>query len=249
MDKKFGMESEAIVRKRPEDKRPVHWREELSMALLWASGTMNISCFATGFLGWEFGLSPKQSIVITIFASILGGAVTAYCATLEPRPVYAKSVSVVSVSDGGRTRLLPSSTASSNLGWAAVACIIGGLALTAVSDGHVSLVLGIIILAVVALIISCFGLKFILIYQRYAWIIFFIIFLIIFGETGKYADNTTPASDTGANLSASVLSLLAIVYGSEVLLGPPWPVTTYVHYPVNVSRLKVFLLFARYLIS
>jgi purine-cytosine permease-like protein len=46
------------------------------MALLWASGTMNTSCFATGFLGWEFGLSLKQSILITIFASILGGAIT-----------------------------------------------------------------------------------------------------------------------------------------------------------------------------
>jgi hypothetical protein len=29
------------------------------MFFLWASGTMNTSCFATGFLGWEFGLSKS----------------------------------------------------------------------------------------------------------------------------------------------------------------------------------------------
>jgi purine-cytosine permease-like protein len=29
------------------------------MASLWASGTMNLSCFATGFLGWEMGLDLK----------------------------------------------------------------------------------------------------------------------------------------------------------------------------------------------
>ena len=81
MDHKLGVESEAIDRKRPEDKKPVPWHEQLTMALLWASGTMNTSCFATGFLGWEFGLSLKQAILITIFASILGGAVTGYCAT------------------------------------------------------------------------------------------------------------------------------------------------------------------------
>lgn len=241
MDKKFGMESEAIVRKRPEDKRPVHWREELSMALLWASGTMNISCFATGFLGWEFGLSLRQSIVITIFASLLGGALTAYAATFGAATGL-RQVSVSRFSFGWwPNKFIAILNGIQQLGWAAVACITGGLALTAVSDGHVSLVLGIIILAVVALVISCFGLKFILIYERYAWIIFFIIFLIIFGETGKYADNTTPASVTGSNLAASVLSLLAIVYGSSA----SWSTMAsdyYVHYPVNVSRLKVFLM-------
>lgn len=243
MDKKFGMESEAIVRKRPEDKRPVHWREELSMALLWASGTMNISCFATGFLGWEFGLSLKQSIVITIFASILGGAVTAYCASFGAATGL-RQISVSRYSFGWwPNKVIAILNGIQQLGWAAVACITGGLALTAVSDGHVSLVLGIIILAVVALCISCFGLRLILVYERYAWIIFFVIFLIIFGETGKYADNTTPATVTGANLSASVLSLLAVVYGSSA----SWATMAsdyYVHYPVNVSRVKVFLMTA-----
>lgn len=241
MDKKFGMESEAIVRKRPEDKRPVHWTEELSMALLWASGTMNISCFATGFIGWEFGLSLKQSIVITIFASILGAALTAYCATFGAATGL-RQISVSRYSFGWwPNKLIALLNGIQQLGWAAVACITGGLALTAVSDGHVSLVLGIIILAVVALFISCIGLKFILVYERYAWIIFFIIFLIVFGETGKYADNATPASVTGVNLSASVLSLLAVVYGSSA----SWSTMAsdyYVHYPVDVSRLKVFLM-------
>ena len=40
MDAKLGIESDAIERKRPEDKRPVKWHEELTMALLWASGTV-----------------------------------------------------------------------------------------------------------------------------------------------------------------------------------------------------------------
>lgn len=241
MDKKFGLESEAIVRKRPEDKRPVHWTEELSMALLWASGTMNISCFATGFLGWEFGLSLKQSIVITIFASLMGAALTAYCATFGAATGL-RQISVSRFSFGWwPNKLIALLNGIQQLGWAAVACITGGLALTAVSDGHVSLVVGIIILAVVALFISCVGLRLILIYERYAWIIFFIIFIIIFAETGKYADNTTPASSTGAALSASVLTLLAIVYGSSA----SWSTMAsdyYVHYPVDVSRLKVFLM-------
>lgn len=122
-----------------------------------------------------------------------------------------------------------------------MACITGGLALTAVADGHISLIVGIVILAVVATIISFIGLKAILIYERYAWFVFFIIFMIFFGMTGKYADNSTHTELKGANLSGQVLSLIAIVYGSSA----SWQTMAsdyYVHYPVNISRLKVFLM-------
>lgn len=241
MDTKLGLESEAIIRKRPEDKAPVPWFEQLTMALLWASGTMNTSCFATGFLGWEFGLGLKQAVLITIFASLLGGAVTGYCATFGAATGL-RQISVSRYSFGWwPNKLIALLNGVQQMGWSAVSCITGGLALTAVSDGRVSLILGIVILAVAALAISFIGLNAILVYERYAWCVFFVIFLIIFGETGKYADNTTPASNTGATLAGSILSLFAIVYGSSA----SWSTIAsdyYVHYPVNISRVKVFLL-------
>ncbi|KIV86054.1 hypothetical protein PV11_01693 [Exophiala sideris] len=241
LDAKLGIESEAIDRKRAEDKKPVPWHEQLTMALLWASGTMNTSCFATGFLGWEFGLSLKQSILITIFASIIGGAVTGYCATFGAATGL-RQISVSRYSFGWwPNKLIAALNSIQQIGWAAVSCITGGLALTAVADGHVSLAVGIVIIAVVALFISFIGLNAILVYERYAWLIYFVIFLIVFGETGKYADNTTPSSLTGATLSGTVLSLLAIVYGSSA----SWATMAsdyYVHYPANVSRTKVFFM-------
>jgi hypothetical protein len=59
MDRKLGIESHAIERKLPEDRTSLTWKDSLTMASLWASGTMNLSCFATGFLGWKFGLDLK----------------------------------------------------------------------------------------------------------------------------------------------------------------------------------------------
>lgn len=59
MDARFGIESDAITRKLPEEKGHVPWYHQMNMFFLWASGTMNTSCFATGFLGWEFGLSKS----------------------------------------------------------------------------------------------------------------------------------------------------------------------------------------------
>ncbi|KAJ3580077.1 hypothetical protein NPX13_g486 [Xylaria arbuscula] len=224
LNKRFGVESEAIERKLPEDRRKVKWHEELSMALLWASATMNTSCFATGFLGWELGLSLKQTIIISILASIVGGALPGFAATF-----------------GAAHGSTPDLRFPVQIGWSAVACITGGLALTAVADGHLSLIVGIVILAIVAMLISFVGLRAILIYERYAWVIFFAIFLIFFGETGRYADNTTPSQVKGANLAGSILSLIAIVYGSSA----SWvsiAADYYVHYPADVSRVKVFLM-------
>lgn len=242
MDRKLGVESEAIVRKRAEDKKPVSWTEELNMALLWASGTMNTSCFATGFLGWQFGLSLKQSILITIFMSILGGATTGYCATFGAATGL-RQMSAGRFSFGWwPSGLIALLNCIQQMGWSAVSCITGGLALTAVSDGRVSLILGIVILAVVALIISLIGLNAILVYERFAWVIFLVIFLIIFGETGGYANTADPVKPLeGADLAGAVLSLMAIVYGSSA----SWAVIAsdyYVHYPANVSRVKVFLM-------
>ncbi|GAP83947.1 putative NCS1 family nucleobase:cation symporter-1 [Rosellinia necatrix] len=240
LDAKFGVESEAIKRKLPEDRRPVKWHEELSMALLWASATMNTSCFATGFLGWELGLSLKQTIVISIVGSIIGGALPGFAATFGAATGL-RQISVSRYSFGWwPNKIIAALNATVQIGWSAVACITGGLALTAAADGHLSLVVGIIILAISATLVSFVGLKAIVIYERYAWIIFFTIFLVFFGEIGRYADNT-PSSLKGADLAGSILTLVAIVYGSSaswVSIASDY----YVHYPANVSRVKVFLM-------
>lgn len=127
------------------------------------------------------------------------------------------------------------------IGWSAVSCITGGIALNAVADGGVSVALGIIIIAVVSLIISFVGLRAILKYERYAWLVFLVVFLIIYGQTGRYADNVTPSELSGTTLSGFVLILIAIVYGSSA----SWTTVAsdyYTSFPANVSRRTVFLL-------
>lgn len=241
LDRKLGVESEAIDRKRPEDKKPVSWHSQLNMALLWASGTMNVSCFATGFLGWDFGLDLKQSILIIIFASLLGGAISGFNATMGPATGL-RQISIGRYSMGWYpNKIVAALNTVQQIGWSAVGCITGGLALTGVSNGRISIIPGIIIIAVCSLAVSFVGLRAILVYEKYAWLVYFIIFMIIFGETGKYADNKTPSKLTGADLSGQVLSLLAIVYGSSA----SWCTIAsdyYVHYAVDTNRTKVFLM-------
>lgn len=78
LDRRFGVEAQGPERVLPADRKAEYaqWSNQAVMALLWASGTMNLSCFSTGFLGWEFGLSLKQTVLITVFGTLVGSAVT-----------------------------------------------------------------------------------------------------------------------------------------------------------------------------
>ncbi len=72
---------------------------------MWASGTMNLSCFTTGFLGWELGLSLSQAIWITIVASFLGSSITV-CGTPFIFPLMASSFLIVENRAGVRQWVL-----------------------------------------------------------------------------------------------------------------------------------------------
>lgn len=127
------------------------------------------------------------------------------------------------------------------LGWASVSCITGGLALNAVSGGHLSIAVGVVIIACVSLVFSFIGLRAVLLYEKYAWMLFFIIFMIMYGEAAHFADlSPPPGAVTGLTKSGNVLSLISVIYGSSA----SWSSIVsdfYVHYPVNTSKVKVFL--------
>jgi purine-cytosine permease-like protein len=127
------------------------------------------------------------------------------------------------------------------LGWSSVSCITGGLALSAVSDGHVSIVVGVVIIACVSLMFCFIGLRGVLLYEKYAWILFFVIFMIIYGMAAPHASLAPPVTAvTGVTKSGNALSLVGVVYGSSA----SWSSIVsdfYVHYPVDTPKIKVFL--------
>ncbi|KAJ5661944.1 uncharacterized protein N7477_009560 [Penicillium maclennaniae] len=236
LDRKLGIESHSLDRVHPENRNSP---SPLVMALMWASATMNISCFSTGFLGRQFGLSLGETIPIVIFATLLGAMVTGWCATMGPGTGL-RQVAISRYSLG----YYPSSIIAllnviEQLGWASVNCITGGLALNAVSDGHVSVAVGVVIIACVSLLFSFVGLRGVLLYEKYAWIMFFIIFMIIYGEAAHRANLSEAPTVTGMTKSGNVLSLIGVIYGSSA----SWSSIVsdfYVHYPVNTSKVKIF---------
>jgi purine-cytosine permease-like protein len=127
------------------------------------------------------------------------------------------------------------------VGWSSVGSITGGLALSAVSDGKIGSELGVVIAAVLGFVISFIGLKAVFQYEKFAGLVLAVVFIIMYGETASFGDNTTLSPLTGATLSGTALTLFAVVYGSSA----SWcsiVADYYVEYPVNTSKTKVFIL-------
>ncbi|KAF2157716.1 NCS1 family nucleobase:cation symporter-1 [Myriangium duriaei CBS 260.36] len=246
LDRKLGVESEAIVRLTPDQKVYQPWHQQAVMALMWASGTLQISCFATGLIGSQLGLNLRQAIVTTVFGTLFGGMVSAYCATMGPETGL-RQVSISRYSFGWwPSKIVAVLNVISQIGWATVCCITGGQALSAVSGGTVSIALGIVIVGVGSLVVSFVGLRGVLAMDKYWWFVALVLILVGYGETGQYASTSTNATSSGASLSGTalsskVLTLLAVVYGSSA----SWCSIVsdyYAHYPIDTSKTKVFVL-------
>lgn len=243
MDRRLGVESHGIARKRPEDKDPQFavWHNQAVMFLLWMSATMNLSCFATGFLGWEFGLDLNRNIAIIVFATLLGSAVTGWCATMGPGTGL-RQVSISRYSMGWwPSKVIAALNVVEQVGWSSVGSITGGLALSAVSDGKVGSELGVTIAAVLGFAISFVGLKAVFQYEKFAGLVLTVVFIIMYGEAASSADVKTKTELTGATLSGTALTLFAVIYGSSA----SWcsiVADYYVEYPVRTSKVKVFIL-------
>lgn len=101
------------------------------------------------------------------------------------------------------------------VGWSSVGSITGGLALSAASGGRIGTAPGVVICAVLGFLLSFVGLKAVFQYEKFAGIVFFVIFLVMYGETAGSGDLSTPTELQGATLSGTALTLFAIVYGSS----------------------------------
>ncbi|PYI17227.1 hypothetical protein BO99DRAFT_463720 [Aspergillus violaceofuscus CBS 115571] len=81
IDSKLGVETMGIERIPEDQRRPP---ENLNMMFFWFSVLLSPTLIPIGMLGPIFGLSVHTSVILTVFATLLGSSVPAFTATLSP---------------------------------------------------------------------------------------------------------------------------------------------------------------------
>lgn len=104
-----------------------------------------------------------------------------------------------------------------------------------------TLAVGCVIIAIISYIVSIFGFSLIHTYEKYSWIMSFILILVLIGEVGDKVDASIPALDSGLGLAGSFLSFMAICFSSA----SGWCSIAsdyYCNYPANTKSWKIFFL-------
>jgi purine-cytosine permease-like protein len=210
------------------------------MMLMWFSMLMSPGLITMGILGPIFGLSVNTSAILTVFASCIGSVIPAFTATLSA-PTGLRQIAVSRYAFGiWGSKFCGLLNIIVNIGFGTVNCIVAGQLISAVSDGSVSVVLGIIIVVVISFIISFFGYHAIHRYDQVAWILIFVFLCVEFGQSAKYFSPTPGLSSvSGLDYTGSCLTYFAIIFGESAA----WCSLTgdyYVHYPPNTSKWLVF---------
>ena len=119
--------------------------------------------------------------------------------------------------------------------------VVVGQILSAVSDFTMSITVGIVIISIVSYVISIFGFRMIHTYEKYSWIVTFILLAVLIGQAAPYVDPSVPGldGDSGLGFAGTFLSILAINFSNA----SGWcsiAADYYCNFPAKTPSWKVF---------
>lgn len=118
-------------------------------------------------------------------------------------------------------------------------CIVGGQILSAVSGGSMSIVVGIIIVALISWVVAFFGIGLFHIYERWAWLPQLIVLLILVGRAAPHFDTSTQSLGSPETINGNRLSYFSLCLSSPIAWAPS-AADYFVYYPETSARWKVF---------
>ncbi|TIA05806.1 cytosine-purine permease [Aureobasidium pullulans] len=180
---------------------------------LWLTMSVNLLPIVTGMTGpLGYGLGLRDCSLIILFFSILCTIPVGYLATLGPKTGMRQMIQA-RFSFGYYLVSVPVILNLATLtGFCVIDSVIGGQSLSAVTHGHLTPDVGIVVIAILAMLVCFCGFKILHRYERFAWIPALIAIVIATGTGGKHLSNQaafeTPEASTILSFSALIAGFL-----------------------------------------
>ena len=113
--------------------------------------------------------------------------------------------------------------------------------LSAVSNYTMTITVGILIIAIISYLVSVFGYAMIHTYEKYSWIVTFILLLVLVCQVSPNVVTSAPGEDGGMSGVAAYLTMIALTFSNT----SGWCSIAgdyYVQFPVTTPTWKVFAL-------
>ncbi|KAF2404349.1 putative nucleoside transporter [Trichodelitschia bisporula] len=183
---------------------------------LWFGINLAANNITLGILGpATFGLSFRDAALTAALGVLPGCAAVAYTASFGPRSGLRTVVAARFIMGWWPARLVVILNGVVMLGYALIDCVVGGQMLAAVAPG-LSVVVGIIIIALLTAAITTLGFAPFARFETHAWIPQLFVFAVLAGSAGPRFDLSAPSIGDARTVRANRASFFSICLAAAI---------------------------------
>lgn len=239
----IGVESRGIERIEAHERSTNKTKQLISVIGLWLSACGGLSSMSSFFLGpLLFDLGLKKSLIAGLIGHTIGCFIAAYCSLMGPRSGCRQMVGARFLFGWWTVKLVSIVSIVGVMGWSVVNSVVGGQILTSISDGKISLVVGIIIVSMISLVVAIGGIKQLLKVETFLSLpvnFAFLMLYVVASQKFEYLSNADVVGIDHATLKGNWLSFLSLCYSITSTWGSIAS-DYYILFPENTPDLQVF---------
>lgn len=237
----YNMEARGIQRVMPAERHSLRNLGYTQIGVLWFSINLAANNITLGMLGPAvYYLSFLDCALCAVFGMLVGCVPVAYIAMFGPRSGH-RSMVIARYSMGWwPAKIVVILNLIVLLGYCLIDAVVAGQILSAVSaNGSLSVIVGIVIVAVVTWAITVFGYNVFHWYERYSWLPQIVVISILAGVAGPKFDLSTPTTGDHLTIIGNRLSFFSICLSAAITYAGG-AADFFVYYPEESPRWKVF---------
>lgn len=238
----LNFEARGIRRVEPDERHDLQTLGFTQIIMLWFSVNLAANNITLGMLGPAvFQLNFLDSSLCAVFGMLVGCLPVAYIATFGPRSGNRSLVFARYTMGWYLAKLVVVLNLVVLLGYALIDAVVAGQILSAVStNGSLSVVVGIIIVAVITWVITTFGYSVVHYYERYAWLPQIIVLSILAGVAGPQFDLHGTSQGDPRTVAGNRLSFFSLCLSAAITYAGGGA-DYFVYYPESTPGWKVFM--------
>ncbi|KAL4872793.1 hypothetical protein BDV12DRAFT_210135 [Aspergillus spectabilis] len=235
-----GLETRGIEPVSMEERQKVSGSASFHILLTWFSMGMALNNMVVGTLGTVvLRLSFLDAALCAVFGNVLGCLAIGYMCTWGPRSGHRTLIVSRYLVGFNPSKVCCVLNVLTNLGYGMMSSMVGGQILSKISDGAVSVVVGIIIVALVSLVVATFGMHIFQYYERYAWFPQLTVFCILLGSAGPEFDFNTISKGSAEQVNANRLAFISLCLASA-LSWVPGAADYHVYYSPDTGTWRIW---------
>lgn len=238
---KYNLEARGMQQVEAHECHKKSWKNLVQAFFLWVSINLAAVNITLGMLApTVFTLSFKDASLCAAFGSLLGSLAPAYISTWGPVSGNRTMIFTRYTFGWWPSKLIVVLNLILLLGYSLIDLVVAGQILSAISsNGSLSVVVGIIIVAITSWVVSTFGIRFFHIYMRYAWLPQVVAVSILYAVSASRYDLQTPTTGDPRTRVGDRLSFFSLCLSAAITYAGG-AADFFVYFPRNTPRLPLF---------